>query len=275
MSSLRQIEKRIIESMFDMNSGYVLDFTNPTFAEFFRESLGIDIYANKYAFNGDSKAKRFRAFWEIESDERVGKALQELLEVWKYEQSRKSLSSETHECHEYQKIINRLLGKKPVKIHSEADFLNREFSNLDLTILNIDVQLESVIEQRIKEIEKSLASGASLAVIFLCGSTIEGLLQDVAAKHPREFNTARAAAKKDGKALPFQDWTLNTLIDVAHETKMISADIKEFAHSVKHFRNYIHPRMQAVQQFNPDQHTAEIAWKVLQATIADLSGLRK
>jgi len=43
----------------------------------------------------------------------------------------------------------------------------------------------------------------------------------------------------------------------------------------KDFRNYIHPRQQASQNFNPDKHTAEISWKVLQATIANLIGDRK
>ena len=31
---------------------------------------------------------------------------------------------------------------------------------------------------------------------------------------------------------------------------------------------------QALQNFNPDKHTAEISWKVLQATIANLVGDR-
>jgi len=57
-------------------------FSNNTFAEFFRKTANIDIYAHKYAFNGDSKAKRLRAFWEIEPDTLVGKILSELLEVW-------------------------------------------------------------------------------------------------------------------------------------------------------------------------------------------------
>ncbi len=44
MSSLRTIEKRYFEDLFGMSSGYVLEFTNNTFAEFFRENVHINIY---------------------------------------------------------------------------------------------------------------------------------------------------------------------------------------------------------------------------------------
>ena len=87
MSSLNSLEKRIFEDLFGMPSGYVLSYTNATFAELFRKSVKINIYDDRYVFNGDSKAKRLRAFWEIETDNLVGKILKELLDVWKYENS--------------------------------------------------------------------------------------------------------------------------------------------------------------------------------------------
>ncbi len=42
-----------------MAIGYVLDFTNNTFAEIFRVTVEIYTYDEKYSFNGDSKANRF------------------------------------------------------------------------------------------------------------------------------------------------------------------------------------------------------------------------
>lgn len=73
VATLRTIEKRYFEELFGMGSGYVLDTTNLTFAELFRDTLDIDIYDHKYSFNGDSKAKRLRAFWETEENIKVGK----------------------------------------------------------------------------------------------------------------------------------------------------------------------------------------------------------
>ena len=57
----------------------MLDFNNQTYAEFFREN-GIDIDNDKYQFNGTSKMKRLRAFWEIEPDDVVGKVMEALLQ---------------------------------------------------------------------------------------------------------------------------------------------------------------------------------------------------
>ena len=82
MSSLTSLEKRIFEDLLGMSSGYVLEYSNATFAELFRECVKVDIYNSKYAFNGDSKAKRLRAFWETQTDTLIGKVLKELLDVW-------------------------------------------------------------------------------------------------------------------------------------------------------------------------------------------------
>jgi hypothetical protein len=53
---------RLIEDLFDMGGGYVLDFCNRTFAEFFAIELGVDIDDPKYSVEGSSKAKRLRYF---------------------------------------------------------------------------------------------------------------------------------------------------------------------------------------------------------------------
>jgi len=268
MANLKAHEKVIFEKLFDRN-GYVLDFKDATFGEFFNE-YGINIDEDKYKQNGTSKMKRLRAFWQIESDKTVANVLLGLL---KYAEA-----IETIEQDDKKKaidIINKLLGKQTFQEAKEDDFINLEFSQLNLSLLDIDPLFEMAIQQRLDEIQKSLRCGSALAVIFLCGSTLEGLLQDKASKYVREFNSAKSAPKnKDGKVLLLQDWTLSALIDVAHETRFIEDDIKKFSSALRDFRNYIHPRQQALSNFNPDAHTAKISWQVLRATIASLSGQR-
>jgi len=82
MSDLKAPEKKLFEKLFGMASGYVMDFTNQTFAEFFSEH-GIDIYSDRYAFNGNSKAKRLRAFWQVEPNEVVADVLSDLVRYWR------------------------------------------------------------------------------------------------------------------------------------------------------------------------------------------------
>ena len=68
MASFTSHDKMVIERLFGMRSGYVLDFTNRTFQELILEVTGIDIYHDKYAVQGDSKANRLRSFWKAGSD---------------------------------------------------------------------------------------------------------------------------------------------------------------------------------------------------------------
>jgi len=275
MAQLKTTQKRYFENLFNMNTGYVLDFTNKEFAQLFSDTVSINIYDNKYAENGTSKAKRLRAFWALETDLIVGKVLNELLEVWKFEQLKKSQTINNELYDECKVIVNKLLGNE-IEEKTEEDFLNIEFDEINLSLLGLDIQFENIINQRIIEIQTCLSNNSALSVVFLCGSTLEGLLIEKASKYIKEFNTAKSAPKdKDGKVKQLSDWSLSSLIDVAYELNFIELDIKKFSHDLRDFRNYIHPRVQAMQNFNPDKHTAQISWKVLHASIASLSGLRK
>ena len=66
-----------------MSSGYVLNFSNKTFAEFFLDGFGIDIYDKKYDYGSGSKANRMRAFWNQESNYLVGRVLGLIFDEWK------------------------------------------------------------------------------------------------------------------------------------------------------------------------------------------------
>lgn len=277
MANLNFNQKQLFEKLFKGDyEGYVLKFNNREFGEFFND-YEVNIFSEKYNIKSSgSKMNRLRAFWEIENDKLVGNVLRGLLELANHIENieDKDLKLATQ-------YINTLLGikneaKNENKELTENEFLKQEFSNINLSSLGLDIQFEQVINQRFEEIKKSLQSEASLSVIFLCGSTLEGLLLHVATQNPQKFNTSKSAPKdKEGNIKHFHEWTLDNLINVAYETDFIKLDIKKFSHILKDFRNYIHPRQQASQNFNPDKHTAEISWKVLQATIANLMGTRK
>jgi hypothetical protein len=80
MSDLSNIEKRSLERLFGMGSGYVLDFSNRTFDEFILDSTGKSIYDSKYDYASGSKANRLRAFLDVESNHVVAKLLGDLLQ---------------------------------------------------------------------------------------------------------------------------------------------------------------------------------------------------
>jgi hypothetical protein len=82
MADLTPIEKRKLERALGMGSGYVLNFSNNTFYAFFLDYCGINIYDDKYNYSSGSKANRMRAFWELENNYLVAKALGVLFSEW-------------------------------------------------------------------------------------------------------------------------------------------------------------------------------------------------
>ena len=97
MSSLTITQKTRLEDALGMGSGYVLDFTDGSFQQFFAD-LGIDIYdTDKYAGFGTSKAKRLRALWQAGSNADVSKALAALAEYVEAKQSIGALDDVTEE----------------------------------------------------------------------------------------------------------------------------------------------------------------------------------
>lgn len=154
----------------------------------------------------------------------------------------------------------------------EDDFLNKEFSEISLDKLDLDGIITDTLNARLDEIKRCLTAKAPMSVIFLSGSSLEGILLGVASKYPKEFNQTKSSPKdKEGKVKPHQDWTLSNFINTANELGLIKEDVKKFSHSLRDFRNYIHPYEQVIARFNPDEHTAKICWQVLKAAIFQLS----
>ncbi|MGY3451942.1 abortive infection family protein [Bradyrhizobium sp. USDA 4353] len=80
MPNIKRSDMRLIDEVFGMGSGYVLDFSNRTFSDFFEDEFGINIYEEKYQGRGTSKANHLRSFIEIEDGFTVGKALRKLFD---------------------------------------------------------------------------------------------------------------------------------------------------------------------------------------------------
>jgi hypothetical protein len=111
MSDLTAIEKRKLERALGMGSGYVLNFSNRTFAEFFLDSFGIDIYHSKYDYGSGSKANLMRGFWERESNYLVGCVLDLLFTEWNEFKGCGAPDEPPEEC---LRIVRRLKDSAPV-----------------------------------------------------------------------------------------------------------------------------------------------------------------
>ena len=279
MAGLTLIDKSKLEDLFNMDSGYVLDFNDATFAIFFN-GMNINIDDPKYTIHqaSQSKAKRLRGFWEIEDNFKVGEALEKLIEYAEYLKDKTEIGlteKDNKLIADCRNIANMLTGKavrKDTSMSSTSDFLAINFSEIDLPRLPIESQLQPVIKGRLDEAKICLENDANLAVIFMAGSILEGALLGAAQKYPQQFNMSSACPKdsKTGKVKQFNEWTLSQFITVGRDINLLGEDVQKFSHALRDFRNYIHPYAQMATGFRPDKNTAEICLQVLKAALSDL-----
>jgi len=144
MSDLSGSERRNLEKLLGMGSGYVLDFSDRTFGEFFDE-YRVEIDAERYKVQGTSKAKRMRTFWDIDENHIVGRVISGLIN-YVIEQQCFSDSNPLliENC---RKIAQRLLIGQPV---AELDAL---------TAIANDRDFEVVAEHVREAIEKNQPEG--------------------------------------------------------------------------------------------------------------------
>jgi hypothetical protein len=126
---LKSIDIKLLDEIFEMGGGYVLDFSNPTFSEFFNEELGINIDNPAYDVNGTSKAKRLRFYLRQTSTDNVVRVL---LALWEYREATRRRSGEKEPMAnakaELFHLISKFGGKPPEDIKPQVD--QNSFSNL-------------------------------------------------------------------------------------------------------------------------------------------------
>jgi hypothetical protein len=157
----------------------------------------------------------------------------------------------------------------------DLDSSQEEFKQLpppDFLVLKIDSKLGQILANRWQEVQRCVDGESYLAATILMGSLLEGILLSIVCQYPKEANLSPVAPKdsKSGQVLKFHEWTLAQMIDVAHDLKWIDLDVKKFSHSLREFRNFIHPHQQMLQESYPDKDTCTISWYVVQAAITDL-----
>lgn len=83
MATISRKDRDVLTKYFQMEGGYVLDFSNRTFSTFF-EDFDVDIEDERYSqgYPSNSKGNRMKGFWDIESEANVGRVLLGLIEYY-------------------------------------------------------------------------------------------------------------------------------------------------------------------------------------------------
>jgi hypothetical protein len=162
MSSLNMRDKRILEEFLGMGSGYVLNFSDRTFGAFVHEAVGVEIHSDQYTIHGSSKAKKLRAFWDIESDYLVGRLLNALVD-YAEETAHETTEADKKQADRCREIACRLLAAGP----SLGD-LKQKAKSLDANHLAEQIRrMEDSVET-----DPSLAIGTAKELIETCCKTI-------------------------------------------------------------------------------------------------------
>lgn len=140
MVSLKRSEMRVFDDAFRMHDGYVLNFSDRSMAEFFEDEFGIQIYQEKYACNGTSKAKRLRAFIETEGEYTVAKVARAL---WQHRESLPHYDGATPEEQKIRTAFSELLARSKAaarfsaRTRSTASSATRRLRSLSLPSIGI------------------------------------------------------------------------------------------------------------------------------------------
>ncbi len=141
----------------------------------------------------------------------------------------------------------------------------------DFARLVPDPSLAGILVFRWAEAQRCFRADAHLSAVVMMGSILEGVLLHKAEHNQKAVNQAKAAPKeKAGSVKPIHDWSLASLIDVAHEAGWLQGDVKRFSHALRESRNIVHPYVQRLSKDRPDGDTCRICWQVVRAAVADL-----
>ena len=111
MAELSFLEKRQLERVLRMDSGYVLNFSNRTFQRFVADSVGRDIYEDRYMRATGSKANLLRGFWDEEGNRTVGQLLSDLLD---HAESERGVAADDKDLIASRRTAARLIQGGPV-----------------------------------------------------------------------------------------------------------------------------------------------------------------
>ena len=126
MANITWTERQKLEGLLKMGEGYVLDFSDRTFSEFF-DQYRIKIDDECYRVHGTSKANRMRTFWKLDADREVGRVINGLIEC----AEQRFEDNNTPLIDDCRKIAQRLLDQ-PI---SELDALTATSDEYDFELV--------------------------------------------------------------------------------------------------------------------------------------------
>lgn len=150
----------------------------------------------------------------------------------------------------------------------------RPYQPPNFTSIVADTKLADILKYRWQEANQNYRAKSYLSTVVILGSILEGVLLAKVQQNLRDANTAKSAPKdrSTGQVKHLREWTLETLIAVAHDCGWLGKEVKDFSSALRDYRNLIHPNKQHRDNIpNPDEATCRVSWEVVRAAIEDVA----
>jgi hypothetical protein len=161
-------------------------------------------------------------------------------------------------------VLTGVSGDGEYPVYTEPDDMERRLHALIKDAATVQVLMNRLAETRICE-----ANGAFTFAIIGIGSLVEGILLAILTERDKEFREGRAR-DQFGKLVKPERATLAYLIDAAKDRQLVQFDATRFMHTVRDFRNFVHPRKELVDQPAFDRDSVMLCWGPVKALLNDL-----
>jgi hypothetical protein len=130
-----------------------------------------------------------------------------------------------------------------------------------------DSGIRRCLERDYTEIQRAFIARCWKSVIILSGGAIEAILTDLLVENATKATQSQKAPKQKN----ITKWDLADLINVAVELDLVSSGVEKLSHSVREYRNLVHPGNEIRNKLAFDSEEAKIALEVLHIVHRDLS----
>jgi hypothetical protein len=259
--------------------------SGPQVADFFKHVVGETQVLEWLLATGSRKQRVYKTLTSMNGSQRLERVILRLADPREYAGNRQSLNKVLQRLNSLLTLEGlrvELQDLTPTFIKVSPEFpaeASIEASNLpappDFLAFGVDKGIAGVLRERWQEAQVCIQAGAHLAAVVLVGSILEGVLTAKITRDTAKAYRCKSAPKNEkGQTLPIENhnaWSLSVLIDVARECGWLGADIDKLGHGLRESRNLVHPFEQLQQNYQPDQDTSDLAWRVLQAALNDLA----
>jgi hypothetical protein len=144
----------------------------------------------------------------------------------------------------------------------------------DFSPLVGNAEMRDILTRRWHECQRCVAAEAHLAAIVMMGGFLEALFVARANRLPdKEPLLAAKSAPRDkttSRVVKYQDWMLDSYIQVAHELGWITDSARRLADVLKEYRNYVHPEKERRHGVVLALNDSAMFWQVTMALTRQL-----